>query len=165
MLSHIKWHSVHEEAFLKFEQKKMLANDSTKHDTAVIIVLFTELFDVKRNRGSRNKVFACSCWESAKSSYKAVYCYSFRTIIYVVLCQNFEIHILYSLHVWKIPSIKLQSKRLLKSCLQTRVEGPVYIVGLLEAGASTAHLSDVKWFISSGSRCSVAHYYFRSTNI
>ena len=160
------WHSVHEEAFLKFKTKKMLAYDSTKHDTAVIIVLLTELFDVKRNnRGSRNKVFACSCWESAKSSYKAFYCYLFRTIIYVVSWHNFENHIFSSLHVSKIPFIKLQNKRLLKSCLQTRVEGRVYIVGLLEAGASTAHLSDVKWFISSGSRCSVVHFYFRSTNI
>ena len=35
-------------------------NDSTKNDTAVIIVFFTELFEVKRNRDSRNELFSVS---------------------------------------------------------------------------------------------------------
>ena len=31
---------------------KSLVNDSTKHETAVIIIFFAELFEVKRNRDS-----------------------------------------------------------------------------------------------------------------
>ena len=38
----------------------MLLNDSTKHNTAVIIVFFAELFDVKRDWDSRNKDFPVS---------------------------------------------------------------------------------------------------------
>ena len=37
--------------------------DSTKHDTAVTIVFFNELFEVKCKRGSWNKFFAGS-WEN-----------------------------------------------------------------------------------------------------
>ena len=43
---------------------KSIVNDLTKHDIAVIIVFFTELFEVKRGRGSWNKLFAGSRWES-----------------------------------------------------------------------------------------------------
>ena len=42
----------------------MLLNDLTKHDTAVIIVFFAILFEVERDRGSRNKVFVVSWWGS-----------------------------------------------------------------------------------------------------
>ena len=41
----------------------ILELDCTKHDTAVTIVFFTELFEVKFKRGSRNKFFAGS-WEN-----------------------------------------------------------------------------------------------------
>ena len=36
----------------------------TRLNTAVIIVLFAELFEFKRDWGSRNKVFVVSSWES-----------------------------------------------------------------------------------------------------
>ena len=39
---------------------KMLLKKLTKHDIAVIMVFFAELFEVKRDRGSPNKVFAVS---------------------------------------------------------------------------------------------------------
>ena len=42
----------------------MLLKDSTKDDTAVFIVFFAELFEVKRDRGSLNKVFVVPWWES-----------------------------------------------------------------------------------------------------
>ena len=47
----------------KFDFVKMLLRVSTKYDTTVIIALFTELFEVKRNLGPRNDFFALSSWE------------------------------------------------------------------------------------------------------
>ena len=41
----------------------ILFKDSTKHDTAVTIVFFNELFEVKCKRGSWNNFFAGS-WEN-----------------------------------------------------------------------------------------------------
>ena len=48
----------------------MLLKKLTKHDIAVIMVFFAELFEVKRDRGSPNKVFAVSSWESPAKTFE-----------------------------------------------------------------------------------------------
>ena len=69
LLSCLGCYFLHESSFPKLRSRKkyyptILLLDSTKHDTAVITVFFTELFEVKCKRGSRNNFFAESSWES-----------------------------------------------------------------------------------------------------